>query len=1270
MVCFSEQSSVWFSLATFSRAQEEGDAIGAVRKLRKGLLVIPSALCQVPPPSPSCLIQVVSYTPRHPSWTTTTANLAAFQRTRAFPSSRISITCSMSSWRSFGPGLSRAFPSCAAVHCLFSHTLHQSTSYFPTVEESVLSTIANPVGRTNFEIDRAVHSVHQVVAAPPVFVGGDDVFREMLHYVIKPGNITPFVLFGTIGVGKTASMMKFQEFYAVERKQARVLVVSYFCGCNNHSARNPLRLLQYLCNRIMIHFDLGRVAQELEAQMSPIKKKIFEREIAEKARKQLFECSSEFKLPYKYPFLCQLFRKLVAAVCESVIGDDLLILIDAFECLDADYLEPWPEASLFDWLPPLFPDNGYPVRIIISCQTGPSLAALQEWGKREGITMPMREISPISDVEAAALVEGKLAWFASKDGAYILRQRDQEEERAARARARKMRELGDSRQAAQADDLEDFEDKPSMSFIEKGAMLLDDLDTSHAAASKEVTHKRSGRIPLYLTYAARLMWDYIQRQNGDPRSTMRVIRLAAALPNSFRELIGNEIQRIEDTFDMETGWTRDFTCLLTVSRLGLVEIEMWQLLKQTYAALDDSGEPPVEVWRNIRTEFAKLLQPQLDTSDNAMRWAHAQFADVVQAKYFVHPKVAAGYHRILGEYFFSIIQELKLDEIGMSLEKWLNSCIISDESARALNEIAYHRILSGAVTKTFEILTDLRYIEIRMLLGQLDVLIKDFSSAITFMQSKSKMFEASKLGEYRAFVMQMGWQLLKRPWASFQEAINLPINKAPSLYANELLQRRLEQRRWVKWINQFVESNDCMNIKLAHRGGVTWFDASLDGALLITIGHDSMIKVWSLHSGDFIVEIGQQFNATSVCWLPPGKDGYNAVVIDSDGHCKLWSMSIPLRDKTLNAVLDQIFVSKASLRTMVALPKHRELWISGDDLMIHVVSFDLVLLQRVKSHHNSCVRCSAASSCCSVVATGSDDKTIRVWRVSDRSVLVVLVGHLAAVTSLCFSGVGTAALASCSFDGVLKVWQVDRGVVSSSMKADTAPVLAVAASRIGPQIVSGSQTGSLRMWDPDTFASSQTFNDGSDGRDGALTVCRVVFFNGDRQILVGTGGGDMQSYSLRSGHRGRVVKCHFFDNERLITCSEDKSVRLWSTGVGNEVGKLIGHGGRVNDFDTGIVDNTAVILTGSDDGSMFLWSLISGARLQRWDCSKKGVKCVLMHADSQRVLAGCGDGCIRAFNCVTGAPLYEARGHTGVIRRMLLVLDARSDCCSFSASAL
>ena len=67
---------------------------------------------------------------------------------------------------------------------------------------------------------------------------------------------------------------------------------------------------------------------------------------------------------------------------------------------------------------------------------------------------------------------------------------------------------------------------------------------------------------------------------------------------------------------------------------------------------------------------------------------------------------------------------------------------------------------------------------------------------------------------------------------------------------------------------------------------------------------------------------------------------------------------------------------------------------------------------------------------------------------------------------------------------------------------------------------------------------------------------------------------------------------------------ESKSIRLWGTGVGNEVGKLIGHSARVTDFDFGIVDGTAVILTGSDDGCSLLLCLLMCVLLHCWACQK------------------------------------------------------------------
>jgi WD40 repeat protein len=58
-----------------------------------------------------------------------------------------------------------------------------------------------------------------------------------------------------------------------------------------------------------------------------------------------------------------------------------------------------------------------------------------------------------------------------------------------------------------------------------------------------------------------------------------------------------------------------------------------------------------------------------------------------------------------------------------------------------------------------------------------------------------------------------------------------------------------------------------------------------------------------------------------------------------------------------------------------------------------------------------------------LLASGSSDKTIRLWRVRDGLLLNELKGHTYSVDSLAFSPDGTV-LASGSSDGTIGLWQV------------------------------------------------------------------------------------------------------------------------------------------------------------------------------------------------------------------------------------------------------
>jgi WD40 repeat protein len=57
------------------------------------------------------------------------------------------------------------------------------------------------------------------------------------------------------------------------------------------------------------------------------------------------------------------------------------------------------------------------------------------------------------------------------------------------------------------------------------------------------------------------------------------------------------------------------------------------------------------------------------------------------------------------------------------------------------------------------------------------------------------------------------------------------------------------------------------------------------------------------------------------------------------------------------------------------------------------------------------------------LASGSDDKTIKIWDLKTRSVEATLEGHTGSVNSVHFSPDGTK-LASGSGDNTIKIWEI------------------------------------------------------------------------------------------------------------------------------------------------------------------------------------------------------------------------------------------------------
>lgn len=102
-----------------------------------------------------------------------------------------------------------------------------------------------------------------------------------------------------------------------------------------------------------------------------------------------------------------------------------------------------------------------------------------------------------------------------------------------------------------------------------------------------------------------------------------------------------------------------------------------------------------------------------------------------------------------------------------------------------------------------------------------------------------------------------------------------------------------------------------------------------------------------------------------------------------------------------------------------------------------------------------------------LVASGSVDKTIRIWDVQTRKTVHVLRGHRGSVNSVSFSSDGKR-LASGGSDNTIRIWNVQSGTqIGKPIRGHTDSVNSVCFSPVegDSRLASGSYDGTVRIWE-------------------------------------------------------------------------------------------------------------------------------------------------------------------------------------------------------------
>jgi len=227
-----------------------------------------------------------------------------------------------------------------------------------------------------------------------------------------------------------------------------------------------------------------------------------------------------------------------------------------------------------------------------------------------------------------------------------------------------------------------------------------------------------------------------------------------------------------------------------------------------------------------------------------------------------------------------------------------------------------------------------------------------------------------------------------------------------------------------------------------------------------------------------------------------------------------------------------------------------------------------------------------------LLATGGDDATVRIWDPATRTELAVLEGHAGAVHSVCaFISAGRPLLASAGDENVVRIWDPATGTQVGTLEGHTEWVNAVCAFRYHGRtlLATGSDDGTVRVWNPAT---------------GELRL-------------------------TATGHTGAVNAVCAFEHEGVILLasgSDDTVVRVWEPGSGAELASLEGHTNWINTICVFHEDGFTKIVTGSDDHTVRIWDLTTGTQQAMVEGHTGAVfaTCVLHH-DGETLLASGGD---------------------------------------------
>ena len=312
------------------------------------------------------------------------------------------------------------------------------------------------------------------------------------------------------------------------------------------------------------------------------------------------------------------------------------------------------------------------------------------------------------------------------------------------------------------------------------------------------------------------------------------------------------------------------------------------------------------------------------------------------------------------------------------------------------------------------------------------------------------------------------------------------------------------------------------------------------------------------------------------------------------------------------------------------------------------------------------------------IASGSDDKTVRLWNLDTQTEIVILTGHRSSVNSVSFNPDDETTIASGSDDKTVRLWNLDTQTEIVILTGHRSSVNSVSFSPDGETIASASRDETVRLWNVDAKAENVDAKAEIATLKHPGSANSVVFSPDGKTIASGTGDspntlgweGTVHLWNIDTKteiatlieHTDHVNSVSFSpDGKTIASGSDDKTVCLWNINTKTKTAITILPGGYQN---VSLSPDWETLASGGFLGKVLLWNVdtkteiatLTGPR----SYSTNDVNSVSFSPDGETIASGGEDKTVRLWNIDTQTEIATLRGHDGPVNSVSFSPDGET----------